>query len=270
MSRSFAATAHQLGMPPAIAEDYRRIFGRIINFQHNIRAGDRFIVLYETNKSLASHPVLLFAEFVRGHHIDSATRFVSAGTADFYDAVGANMRTHFLNAPLDYKYISSSFNLHRLDPITHRIQPHNGVDYAAPSGTPIHSIGDGKIIFEGWERGYGRVIKVRYSPHLVGLYAHLSHFAHTRNHQLVKRQQVIGYVGMTGWATGPHLHFGWYVDGHPVNPVTRRLFRYPSISNAALREFSQQRKHLLFVTNQLENQCPMDSKRSFTCTQATT
>ena len=104
------------------------------------------------------------------------------------------------------------------------------MDYAAPIGTPIHSIGDGVIVFKGKDGGYGNVVKVRYSKKLLGLYAHMSRFAKVHKGEKVQRGQTIGFVGQTGWATGPHLHFGWYVNGIPRDPLKRKVFYNPHIS----------------------------------------
>ncbi|WP_167885011.1 M23 family metallopeptidase [Coxiella endosymbiont of Amblyomma americanum] len=128
---------------------------------------------------------------------------------------------HFLNAPLQhYKRISSYFSYHRYDPILRRIKPHLGIDFAASTGTPIQSIGEGKVIFIGYKGGYGKTIQICYDRRYLALYGHMLKFAKLHLFSWVHKGQVIGYVGESGWATGPHLHFGFYVHGIPKNWLT--------------------------------------------------
>ncbi|QHG92420.1 M23 family metallopeptidase [Coxiella endosymbiont of Amblyomma sculptum] len=127
-------------------------------------------------------------------------------------------KTRFLRTPLQrYKRISSYFSYHRYDPILRKIKPHLGIDFAAPLGTPIKSIGDGQIVFLGYRGGYGKTIQVRYSRHCLALYGHMLKFAKVHLYSWVHKGEIIGYVGKSGWATGPHLHFGFYVNGKPQN-----------------------------------------------------
>jgi murein DD-endopeptidase MepM/ murein hydrolase activator NlpD len=126
----------------------------------------------------------------------------------------------FLKAPLKYSHVSSGFTYCRTNPISNSPRPHLGVDYAAPAGTPVHSIGPGRVIFHGWERGYGKTIRIRHRNGFISHYAHLSRFARDiMTGKMVKRGETIGYVGMTGLATGPHLDFRVTYLGMYINPV---------------------------------------------------
>jgi murein DD-endopeptidase MepM/ murein hydrolase activator NlpD len=270
---SFSQSAQQLHIPQSIINDYEKIFSRKINFQHNIRPNDKFLILYQQrlNKNSATErPHILLAQFIRGNHTNNAIQFDYPHHHGFYNLAGSNQAAQFLLAPLKYKYISSKFNPHRLDPITHHIQPHNGVDFAAHSGTPIHSVGDGKVIFNGWERGYGNVVKIRYTPSIMALYAHLSRFAHLHNGEHVHKNQVIGYVGMTGWATGPHLHFGWYVHHKPIDPMTRPISHLAPVPNQYKNSFEQANQTLFITLRQLLAHCQRQQPGYQSCTQTIT
>jgi murein DD-endopeptidase MepM/ murein hydrolase activator NlpD len=270
---SFSQSAHALKIPQTIINQYEHIFSRSLNFQHNIRPQDKFLVLYQqtaASKTQPAHNTLLLAQFIRNGHTTSAIHFSYPHQDGFYAPDGTNFHAKFLNAPLEYKYISSKFNPHRLDPITHHIQPHNGVDYAAHSSTPIHSVGNGKVIYRGWEHGYGNVVKIKYTPHIIALYAHLSHFTHLHYGEQVRENQIIGYVGMTGWATGPHLHFGWYIDGKPVNPMTRPIIHLAPVPTQYKTAFKQHRQQLLSQLDSLLNKCQHTQSRHPVCTQTTT
>jgi murein DD-endopeptidase MepM/ murein hydrolase activator NlpD len=231
---SFSNGAIAAGLNYQLISQFETIFQGKINFRKNVRPDDRFNVLYNEiyidGKKSHSGKIQL-AQYIHHHHKYTAVRFTAPNhQSGYYNLQGKGMEPLFLPVALHYKRISSPFSLHRLDPIAHKIQPHYGVDYAAPRGTPIHSVGNGTIIFKGRDQGYGNAIKIAYGKHIVSLYAHMSRFAHVRGGERVKKGQIIGYVGMTGWATGPHLHFGWYVNGIPKDPLKRKTFYNPPIA----------------------------------------
>lgn len=245
---NFESSALKAGMNHQLIQQFTHIFQGKMNFSHNVAPNDHFTVLYQErmiNGKPNTTGAILMAQFQHHHKNFTAIRFQAPHqAAAYYDWQGKGLQPLYLKAPLHYKRISSKFSLHRLDPILHKIRPHYGVDYAAPIGTPIHSVGNGKIIFKGKDAGYGNAIKVRYSHAIYALYAHMNHFAHVNKGEKVKKGQVIGYVGETGWATGPHLHFGWYVNGIPVDPLKRPTFYNPPIAKRYKKLFFRTQQQL--------------------------
>ena len=220
IKHSLAQAIKSAGMPSSLYGQLVHIFQGSIDFSRNIHPGDHIAILYQQNyidgKKLSTGNIMA-AEFYTQDKTYKAIHFTYPKKhSGYYTPEGHGLEPLFLFIPVHYKRISSHFSYHRLDPITHRVQPHLGIDFAAKLGTPIHSIGDGKVIFKGYNAGYGNAIKIRYSKHYVAMYAHMHRFAkNIRVNQTVRKGQVIGFVGSTGWSTGPHLHFGFYVDGKP-------------------------------------------------------
>jgi murein DD-endopeptidase MepM/ murein hydrolase activator NlpD len=201
------------------------IFGYDIDFVLDIRPGDIFAVTYtevlQDGKYLQDGPVLA-ARFVNQGHAYVAVRYVGpSGNADYYSPQGSSLHKAFLRAPLEFTRVSSPFNLHRLHPILNTIRAHKGVDYAAPIGTPVRAAGDGRVLFAGQRGGYGNVVELDHSRGITTVYGHLSRFAKgLRTGAHVAQGQVIAFVGMTGLATGPHLHYEYRVNGVFKNPQT--------------------------------------------------
>jgi murein DD-endopeptidase MepM/ murein hydrolase activator NlpD len=201
------------------------IFGYDIDFVLDIRPGDTFAVTYtevlQDGRYLQDGPVLA-ARFVNQGREYLAVRYVgSSGNADYYSPQGRSLHKAFLRAPLEFTRVSSPFSLHRLHPILNTIRAHKGVDYAAPIGTPVRAAGDGRVLFAGRRGGYGNLVELDHSRGITTVYGHLSRFAaglHAGQH--VTQGQVIAFVGMTGLATGPHLHYEYRVDGVFKNPQT--------------------------------------------------
>jgi len=168
---------------------------------------------------------VLAAEFVNDGKVYRAVRFVDeTGAIGYYSPEGKPMRKAFLRAPVEFTRVSSVFNPHRLHPILNLIRGHMGTDYAAPIGTPVHAAGDGRVAFEGVRGGYGNAILLSHSNEIQTLYGHMSRFArdiHMGSH--VQQGAVIGYVGMTGLATGPHLHYEYLMNGVHKDPQTVKL-----------------------------------------------
>lgn len=164
-----------------------------------------------------------------------------AGKAFYYSADGHAATPSFLRYPVTFTRVSSHFSLRRLDPVTHRIQPHEGVDLAAPVGTPVHATARGTVMFAGWQTGYGKVVKLdNFGPYST-TFAHLSRFAkHLKVGQTVTKGQVIGYVGATGWATGPHLHYEVHVDQVAQDPLTVDLPHRDPLQGEDKQRFAQQ------------------------------
>jgi murein DD-endopeptidase MepM/ murein hydrolase activator NlpD len=211
-----------------IALKLANVFAWDIDFVLDIREGDRFTAVYEQiyqdGKYLHDGDVLA-AEFVNNGKTYRAVRFVSdSGSVGYYTPNGLAMRKAFLRAPVEFSRVSSAFNPHRLHPILNTIRGHMGTDYAAPTGTPVHAAGDGRVSFAGVRGGYGNALELAHGGNVSTLYGHMSHFArniHVGTH--VQQGEVIGYVGMTGLATGPHLHYEFIINGVHKNPQTVQL-----------------------------------------------
>jgi murein DD-endopeptidase MepM/ murein hydrolase activator NlpD len=218
------------------------IFAWDIDFVLDIREGDRFTAvyqqIYQDGKYLRDGEILA-AEFVNSGKVYRAVRFVSAtGAAGYYSPDGLPMRKAFLRAPVEFTRVSSIFNPHRMHPILNRIRGHMGTDYAAPTGTPVRAAGDGRVSFAGQRGGYGNALVLAHSNSVSTLYGHMSRFArHMRVGAHVQQGDVIGFVGMTGLATGPHLHYEYLVDGVHKNPQTVHLQGAEPLHAESLQEF---------------------------------
>jgi murein DD-endopeptidase MepM/ murein hydrolase activator NlpD len=205
------------------------VFAWDIDFVLDIRGGDHFTAVYEQvyqDGKYLRDGELLAAEFVNDGRVYRAVRFTApdGGSAGYYTADGKPLRKAFLRAPVDFTRVSSGFNPARLHPILNFIRGHMGTDYAAPTGTPVHAAGDGRVSFQGTRGGYGNAMVLAHSNSVSTLYGHMSRFAkNLRVGSHVNQGEVIGYVGMTGLATGPHLHYEYLMNGVHMNPQTVRL-----------------------------------------------
>ncbi len=218
ISTTLSAATHKAGLNHKMYSQLKQIFQGTVSFTHDLRRGDQFSVLYKEyyiNGKRYRTGKIVAAELInRGKKYQAIHYSYPKGHSGYYTPKGHGIEPLFLSAPVHYRRISSRFSYNRFDPILHKVHPHLGIDYAANTGTPIRSIGDGRIVFIGYDGGYGNAIKIQYGRHYEGLYAHMWKFADNLHiHQTVHKGQVIGYVGSTGWSTGHHLHFGFYVDG---------------------------------------------------------
>ncbi len=225
---SFVAAAHQAGLDKRLVHELIAILHHKINFSR-IRRGDSFTVIYNDyyfhDRKVSSGHVLA-AVFIHHGKTTRVLRFTNPAThvAHYYTPKGHSLEKSFLRVPLRYTHISSSFGLHRIHPILKVVRPHEGVDLAAPRGTPIKAVSDGVITYRKRYGGYGKTIVLKHSSRYSTLYAHMSRFTrhlHVGSH--VKLGQVIGFVGSTGLATGPHVHFEFRIHKRHVNPMTVRL-----------------------------------------------
>ncbi|HEY0296361.1 MAG TPA: peptidoglycan DD-metalloendopeptidase family protein [Bordetella sp.] len=222
-SSLFAAT-DAADIPDGITLQMADILGAKIDFLHGLRQGDQFRVVYETRSHegrYAGPGRVLAVEFANNGKTYDAAWFSPDGAAGaYYDFDGTSLRGAFLRTALKFTRISSTFGM-RLHPLHKTWVGHKGVDYAAPAGTPIHATADGVIDFAGWQNGYGNVVVIKHFGKYSTVYAHQSQIA-AGIHQgtMVSQGQLIGYVGMTGWATGPHLHYEFRVDNQPVDPLS--------------------------------------------------
>ncbi len=237
------------------------IYGWDIDFVLDIRKGDSFRLIYEEQykgeEKVGEGPILA-AEFINRNKSYRAVRYVLAdGRADYYSADGTSMRKAFLRTPLNFTRVSSGFSLNRKHPVLNTIRAHRGVDYAAPSGTPVKAAGDGTIASIGTNGGYGRVITIQHGGNYSTLYAHLSGYARgLKKGSRVKQGQTIGYVGMSGLATGPHLHYEFRINGVHRNPLTVQLPKAESIPAKYLSDFKEKTTPLLAQLEQSGQQPP--------------
>jgi murein DD-endopeptidase MepM/ murein hydrolase activator NlpD len=204
------------------------IFAWDVDFVLDIRGGDHYYILFEEiyqDGIYVTDGDILTAEFNNNGRTFQAIRFVDkSGRSDYYTPEGLSVRKAFVRAPVDFTRISSSFNPRRKHPILNTIRAHRGVDYAAPNGTPIKAAGDGKVIFRGRNNGYGNHIIVQHGGNITTLYAHMSQFHNSaRKGRRIVQGQTIGYVGMTGLANAPHLHYEYRLNGVHRNPRTVKL-----------------------------------------------
>ena len=211
----------------------------------DLRAGDSFAVTYEQLQRPDGERIgdgaILAARFVNQGKTYEAVRYVGPdGKAGYFTADGRSLRKAFLKAPVEFSRISSVFSMARKHPILNLIRAHKGVDYAAPSGTPVRAAGDGRVAYKGNKGGYGNVLELSHAGQIVTRYGHLSRFATSlRPGDKVSQGDIIGYVGMTGLATGPHLHFEYLVRGESRNPQTAvNSAPAPSIDGALRADFA--------------------------------
>jgi murein DD-endopeptidase MepM/ murein hydrolase activator NlpD len=204
-----------------------RIFAWQVDFSRDLRTGDEFRILYERmvrpDGTARSGRVLGVQISVNNRDYEAFAFTAGNASEDYFDSSGESLRRAFLRAPLQYRRISSAFSRSRFHPVLQTNRPHNGIDYAAPSGTPVYAVGDGVVRRAGNGGGYGNVVDISHTRGYSTRYAHLRGFATgIRAGVRVKQGDVIGYVGMTGLATGPHLHYEFHSNGRPVDPNTVR------------------------------------------------
>lgn len=225
-SSLFAAT-DEAGIPDSVALQLADIFGGDVDFHRDLRKGDRLSVVYEVH-AFQGRPLragrVLAAEFVNQGRSFRALWFAAQGTGGgYYTPEGANLRKAFLRSPLEFSRVSSGFGP-RLHPFLRTWRAHQGVDYAAPSGTRVRATGDGVVEFAGRSGGYGNVVVLRHGGGQETVYAHLSGFARgVKKGARIAQGETIGFVGQTGWATGPHLHYEFRVGGLARNPLRMAL-----------------------------------------------
>jgi len=229
-SSLFLASA-KAGLSQNLTMELANIFGWDIDFVQDIRKGDQFTVIYEQrfkNGNKIKDGNILAAEFINQGETHRALRYTDpvTGNAGYYSPSGHSLRKAFLRSPVNFSRISSRFTTKRYHPILHKFRSHKGVDYAAARGTPIRASGDGKVIHKGNKGGYGKTIIIKHGSRYTTLYAHLNNYnKKIRSGSKVKQGQVIGYVGSSGLASGPHLHYEFRVNGVHRNPLT---VKFPS------------------------------------------
>lgn len=242
IENSLFLDGRKAGLNDRMILQFADLFGYDIDFAQDLQEGDRFSVVYEQlykdGKKLRDGDILA-AEFTNNGKTYRAVRFVAAdGTKAYYTPAGLSLRKAFIRTPVDFTRISSGFTLHRWHPILNRMRAHMGTDYAAPTGTPVHAACNGRVEFVGRKGGYGNVVVLRHGNQYETVYGHLSRFQKgLRVGAPVTQGQVIAFVGMTGLATGPHLHYEFRVNGMPVNPEKVTLPRSMPLESRTLAQF---------------------------------
>jgi len=244
ISTSLYESALDAGLTISLVMEMVRIFGWDIDFVLDIREGDTFHVVYEQHKmngEILSHGNILAAEFTTQNQTYRAIRFADdEGNASYYTPQGESMLGTFLRSPVEFSRISSRFGK-RKHPILKKWRTHKGVDYAASRGTPIRATADGKIVLAGKKGGYGKTVVIRHAGRFSTLYGHMNGYAKgIRSGVRVKQGDVIGYIGSTGLATGPHLHYEFRLDGVHRNPLTFKTPKASSVSSELRSSFDLQ------------------------------
>lgn len=232
------------------------IFGWDVDFALDIRAGDSFSVVYEElikDGQKVRDGDILAAEFINQGTVIRAVRYTDdTGRATYYSPDGRSMRKTFLRSPVDFARISSGFSRRRWHPVLHKFRAHKGVDYAARSGTPVKSTGDGKVISVGRKGGYGNTVVIQHGGIYTTLYAHLSRYARgVRRGKHIRQGQTVGYVGMSGLATGPHLHYEFRVNRIHRNPLKIRFPEAAPIAEEYREDFEDRTQSLVARLNLL-------------------
>lgn len=242
--------ADDAGMQDPTVLKLARLFGWDIDFALDLRRGDEFTVSFERlyqEGHFVQDGDIIAARFVNAGREYRAVRYRRAdGTVGYYTPDGRTLEKAFLRAPLEFRRVSSGFSRGRYHPILNRIRAHKGVDYAAAIGTPVVAAGSGRVQFRGQKGGYGNVIEIDHGGGIVTAYGHLSGFADTaRPGVRVQQGQTIGFVGMTGLATGPHLHYEYRVNGQFLDPQRVKLPAAQPIDKSLLEDFRRQTAPLL-------------------------
>jgi murein DD-endopeptidase MepM/ murein hydrolase activator NlpD len=255
VSTTLYEAVEALGEEAGLAGDFAEIFAWDVDFSRSVQPGDEFSILYERlflvgedgNEDYVRPGRILACRYTNGLDEYKALYFEQAeGKGGYYRPDGSSVRRQLLRAPLNFRRISSRFSRSRLHPILRVRRPHLGIDYAAPRGTPVWSVADGTVIFRGFSGGFGKLVKVRHANGYVSHYGHLSRFPRgMKVGQRVRQKELIGYVGSTGLATGPHLDFRLMKHGRWVDPAAVRTPAGDPIPAEAQQVFAQLRDELL-------------------------
>ncbi|TVQ13465.1 MAG: peptidase M23 [Balneolaceae bacterium] len=245
---SLYATLTEAGADPALVSEMASVFAWQVDF-YRIQRGDSFRVLYE-EELIEGIPVSIgkikAAQLLHFGREYNAIHYVQDGRVEYFDTDGNSLRKAFLRAPLEYTRISSRFTNRRFHPILRRNIPHHGTDYAAPTGTPIRAVGDGVVTRSAFDRNNGNYVRIRHNSVYETGYLHMSRIANgIRPGASVSQGQIIGYVGSTGLATGPHLCFRFWKNGQPVDPHRVEMPSSDPIQNSHKLAFEMRRDHLL-------------------------
>jgi murein DD-endopeptidase MepM/ murein hydrolase activator NlpD len=242
------SAGYKAGLSDKLIMELAGIFGWDIDFALDIRRGDAFTFVYEdkyVDGELIGTGDILAAEFINQGDRYRAVRYTdSKGNKNYYSPNGFSMRKAFLRAPLNFSYISSSFKPKRFHPVLKRWKAHNGIDYGAPKGTPVYAAGEGRVLKAGYSKYNGNYVFIQHGQKYVTRYLHFSKRA-VKTGQKVRQKQIIGYVGSTGLATGPHLHYEFLVNGVHRNPRTVKLPQAKPVAKKEQSRFFEQTKPLI-------------------------
>ncbi len=246
VGRSFFGAMDEAGVPDAITEQVVTLFESDIDFRRQVGEGDIVRVIYENQlvggKDIGAYKLLAVRFEAEENKTYEALYFENPTTkkGNYYDAQGRSVKRGFLAAPLRFTRMSSGFTSYRLHPLFGDPRAHRGVDYAAPLGTPVRSVADGVVISKGWSTGYGNTVEIKHNERYTTLYAHLSGYApNLARGKSVQMGEVIGFVGTTGWATGPHLHYEFRVNGRHMDPsrILAENPQVPALQGQVLTQF---------------------------------
>ncbi|HHH51244.1 MAG TPA: M23 family metallopeptidase [Campylobacterales bacterium] len=232
-----------------LANEFTRLMKHSVNFR-SIQKNDKLAIVYDQKMRLGQPigipdiKVAMVESHATKHYVFKHT------DGKYYDENGKELVKKYMRKPLNHIRITSPFTNRRWHPILHRYKAHLGVDFGARRGTPILAAADGKVIFSGWMGGYGNVIKIKHSDGYVTLYAHQSR-RKAKVGQRVKKGQVIGFVGSTGRSTGPHLHFGLYKNGRPINPMSMVKFSSKGLVGKGKRAFLKRKRRYTKIINKI-------------------
>lgn len=248
MEGSLYESAIKAGANPQMVAQAVKLFGHKLDFSRDIHPGDDFTMVFDRKVSESGKTVdtgeLLYAEIGASGQTSRFYRFDHGGQSDYFDEAGKNIRGFLLRTPVDAVRISSNFGLRR-HPILGYNRMHPGIDFAAPSGTPVYAAGDGVVVAAGRAGGYGNQVKIRHQGGWVTAYAHLSRFASgVRAGQKVRQGQVVAYVGSTGLSTGPHLHYEVLLKGAKINPKGAKVPQGTILAGRELTAFNAQKGHI--------------------------
>ena len=260
---SLYETALKQGLPHSIIDDLVRIFANDVDLQRSVTGGDSFEALYDDGDATEHRNELLYASITTRNETFRYYRFQTPDDAaiDFYDPNGKSSRKFLMRVPLIGARITSPFGM-RYHPILGYTRMHTGTDFAAPIGTPVFSAGNGTILSDGWDAGYGRRIEIKHANGYETTYNHLSAFARgLKEGERVRQGQVIGYIGQSGLATGPHLHYEVLVNGHFVDPMRVKLARTREIRGATLISFKRERNRINMLLAKAPNAAPVVAER---------
>ena len=245
-------------IPDSVLMDLAYINGWDIDFTHDIQPGDNYSLIYEeiiVNGEKVVDGDILISEFNNKEKKYVAVRFnIDRDNAEYFNPDGENVKKAFLRSPVEISYISSKYNLKRRHPVLHTIRAHKGVDYAANTGSPVRATGDGTVSFAQYNGGCGNEVKIKHSEDYETRYCHLDRFnPRTKVGRKVKQGQTIGYVGSTGLATGPHLHYEFHVNGKHTDPLKVRFPNASPIDSSQLTAFKTQFKSLQKELNNFQS-----------------
>jgi len=239
ITRSLYADGAKAGLSVAAINEMANVFKYDIDFVEDVRDGDTFQVVYEElwrDGQRVGAGGVVGATFVNRGKRYSAFRYEHDGKVEFFDETGRPLRKTLMRIPIEFARLSSTFGM-RKHPVLGRMRAHKGVDYAARTGTPIMAAGDGKVAFVGWKNGYGRAVIIDHGQGRSTLYGHMSAWGKEKQGQHVSQGSTIGYVGASGLATGPHLHYEFRINGTQVNPLTVTMPKPSPLSGAELVKF---------------------------------